>query len=153
MRRQPGRLGRIPASRPGLLCRGWLTRGLMVVSGLLIAGCWAGGVATTFRPAGVATPGRDRQHGQPAPRPRRDGPTTRREPWSWPPFGRDVHIVDARLAAGKWRRKCRPWITAKDFLLAVLYAEYRGNQDDRWAAYAAGAGPHHAAVHPGPGRT
>ena len=29
-------------------------------------------------------------------------------------------------------------ITAKDFLLAVLYAEYRGNQDDRWAGYAAG---------------
>jgi hypothetical protein len=29
-------------------------------------------------------------------------------------------------------------ITAKNFLLAFLYAEYRGNQDHRWAIYAAG---------------
>jgi hypothetical protein len=29
-------------------------------------------------------------------------------------------------------------IAAKDFLLAFLYAEYRGNQDDRWTGYASG---------------
>jgi len=30
-------------------------------------------------------------------------------------------------------------ITVKDFLLAFLYAEYRGNQDDRWTGYVSGA--------------
>jgi hypothetical protein len=29
-------------------------------------------------------------------------------------------------------------IAAKNFLLAFLYAEYRGNQDDRWTGYASG---------------
>ena len=29
-------------------------------------------------------------------------------------------------------------ITAKNFLLAFLYAEYRGNRDGRWAAYVSG---------------
>ena len=29
-------------------------------------------------------------------------------------------------------------ITAKNFLLAFLYAEYRGNRDHRWTAYVAG---------------
>ena len=29
-------------------------------------------------------------------------------------------------------------ITAKDFRSAFLYAEYRGNQDDRWTDYASG---------------
>ncbi len=57
---------------------------------------------------------------------------------AWPPFGSDVHIV------------MPPWlpadsteipavVTAKDFLLAFLYAEYRGNQDDRWTGYASGS--------------
>lgn len=30
-------------------------------------------------------------------------------------------------------------ITAKNFLLAFLYAEYRGNHDHRWTAYVAGS--------------
>ena len=30
-------------------------------------------------------------------------------------------------------------IAAKNFLLAFLYAEYRGNQDDRWTGFASGA--------------
>ncbi len=29
-------------------------------------------------------------------------------------------------------------ITAKNFLLAFLYAEYKGNQDRRWAIYVTG---------------
>ncbi|HEY5985783.1 MAG TPA: hypothetical protein VIV12_05275 [Streptosporangiaceae bacterium] len=29
-------------------------------------------------------------------------------------------------------------VAAKNFLLAYLYAEYRGNQDQRWTAYATG---------------
>jgi hypothetical protein len=55
---------------------------------------------------------------------------------TWPPFGRNVRVI------------MPPWlpsdpsevpavITAKNFLLAILYAEYRGNQDDRWKTYAA----------------
>ena len=30
-------------------------------------------------------------------------------------------------------------VAAKNFLLAFLYAEYRGNQDDRWTKYVSGA--------------
>jgi hypothetical protein len=30
-------------------------------------------------------------------------------------------------------------VAAKDFLLAFLYAEYRGNQDDRWTDFVSGA--------------
>ena len=56
---------------------------------------------------------------------------------TWPPVGSNVHV-------GKpaWRPadhgEVPAVITAKNFLLAFLYAEYKGNQDHRWAIYATG---------------
>ncbi len=124
--------------------RGWIETG--VTAGLLAAGCGTAAPAT-FRPAGQAG-GAHGTAGAAAGGPGGGGPAagtpagttpagTAGPPLRWPPFGRDVHIVmpgwlppDATEAAAV--------ITAKDFLLAVLYAEYRGNQDDRWTAYATG---------------
>lgn len=55
----------------------------------------------------------------------------------WPPFGPDVHIVmPAWLPADP--TEVPAVITAKNFLLAFLYAEYKGNLDHRWTAYAEG---------------
>jgi hypothetical protein len=55
---------------------------------------------------------------------------------TWPPFGPNVHVVmTSWLPADPG--KIPAVITAKNFLLAILYAEYRGNQDDRWKTYAA----------------
>src|SRR5439155_4596195 len=50
------------------------------------------------------------------------------------PFGSNVHILmPAWLPAD--RGEVPAVITAKNFLLAFLYAEYKGNQDHRWAIY------------------
>jgi hypothetical protein len=55
---------------------------------------------------------------------------------TWPPFGSNVHVImPAWLPADS--SEIPAVITAKNFLLAILYAEYRGNQDHRWQAYAA----------------
>ena len=56
---------------------------------------------------------------------------------TWPPFGSNVHVImPAWLPAD--RSEVPAVITAKNFLLAFLYAEYKGNQDHRWAIYATG---------------
>ena len=55
----------------------------------------------------------------------------------WPPFGRDVHIVMTGWLPAD-ASEVPAVITAKNFLLAFLYAEYRGNRDHRWKAYVAG---------------
>jgi hypothetical protein len=56
---------------------------------------------------------------------------------TWPPFAGNVHVVmPAWLPAD--RSEVPAVITAKNFLLAFLYAEYKGNQDDRWAIYVTG---------------
>jgi len=55
---------------------------------------------------------------------------------TWPPFGRNVRIImPAWLPAGP--SDVPAVIAAKNFLLAFLYAEYRGGRDRRWAAYVA----------------
>jgi hypothetical protein len=101
-------------------------------AGVLVAGCAA--APGTFRPAGATAPGAaagGTSGGSGAAR--RSGPN----PLAWPPFGPDVHIV---LPGGlpRARRTARAVIAAEDFLLAFLYAEYRGNQDDRWSGYVSG---------------
>jgi hypothetical protein len=56
---------------------------------------------------------------------------------TWPPFGSNVHVsMPAWLPAD--RSEVPAVITAKNFLLAFLYAEYKGNQDHRWAIYVTG---------------
>lgn len=137
MRREPGRPGtarpsRVPA-RAGLLRM--LAAGLAATGGLLVAGCGAA-PAAPFRPAGVARPDRTGNLASPA----SPGRPARRTAGSleWPPFGRHVHVV-----MPGWRPadpgESLAVVAAKNFLLAFLYAEYRGNQDDRWTGFASGA--------------
>jgi hypothetical protein len=109
---------------------------LIIVGGLLAAGCRAG-AATTFRPAGAgaAAPASalpSTRTGSPA------GPAHHAAgPLAWPPFGRNVRVVmPGWLPADPG--EVPAVIAAKNFLLAFLYAEYRGNQDDRWTGYVSG---------------
>jgi hypothetical protein len=123
---------------------GWVTTGLVIAGGLLVAGCGAAAPAT-FRPAGAAAPGGTGSPGAsagpagPAASPGAAGPARRAAgPVEWPPFGGDVHIVmPGWLPADPGEAPAV--IAAKNFLLAFLYAEYRGNQDDRWTAFVSGA--------------
>ncbi len=121
----------------GLLIRGLLTAGLLATGGLLTAGCSTS--PATFRPAGVTTPDGTGNPASPAPHmtgpsaadPRATGSLT------WPPFGGNVHIfMPGWLPADPG--EVPAVVAAKNFLLAFLYAEYRGNQDDRWTRYVSG---------------
>jgi hypothetical protein len=119
-----------------------VTSGLVITGVLLASGCGAS-TPTAFRPAGAST-GAGASAGPAtgtgaaggtgnlaSPAHRADGPL------NWPPFGRNVHIVmPGWLPADPG--EVPAVIAAKDFLLAFLYAEYRGNQDDRWTGYASG---------------
>jgi hypothetical protein len=114
--------------------------GLVIVAGLLAAGCGAA-APTAFRPAGAGTStgastGAGASATGRAANP--DVPAHRvTGPLEWPPFGSNVHIVmPGWLPADPG--EVPAVIAAKDFLLAFLYAEYRGNQDDRWTGYASG---------------
>ena len=118
-----------------------LATAVLVISGVLLAtGCGAG-PAAAFRPAGASTGARasagpatgagGRTGNLASPAHRAAGPL------NWPPFGGNVHIVmPGWLPADPG--EVPAVIAAKDFLLAFLYAEYRGNQDDRWTGYASG---------------
>ena len=101
----------------------------LAAAGLLITACGPAGPAT-FRPAGAGAAAAAGDTGRPAADP---GPDV----LAWPPFGPGVHIV-----MPGWRPASRAdtpaVIAAQDFLLAYLYAEYRGNQDSRWAGYVSG---------------
>ena len=124
------------------LTTGLATSGLVITGLLLATGCGAGRAAA-FRPAGASTGARasagtatgtgaaGRTGNLASPAHRAAGPL------NWPPFGGNVHIV-----MPGWRPadpgEVPAVIAAKDFLLAFLYAEYRGNQDDRWTGYASG---------------
>lgn len=119
---------------------GLATAGLVITGGLLATGCGAG-TPTAFRPAGASagtsagpatgTGAAGRSGNLASPAHRAAGPL------NWPPFGGNVHIVmPGWLPADPGEMPAV--IAAKDFLLAFLYAEYRGNQDDRWTGYASG---------------
>src|SRR5262245_50847652 len=56
---------------------------------------------------------------------------------TWPPFGSNVHVIMTDWLPVD-RSEVPAVITAKNFLLAFLYAEYKGNQDRRWAIYVSG---------------
>jgi hypothetical protein len=124
------------------LTTGLATAGLVITGGLLATGCGAGTPAA-FRPAGASagtsagagtatgTGAAGRTGNLASPAHRAAGPL------HWPPFGGNVHIVmPGWLPADPGQVPAV--IAAKDFLLAFLYAEYRGNQDDRWTGYASG---------------
>ncbi|HEX3387931.1 MAG TPA: hypothetical protein VHT94_02735 [Streptosporangiaceae bacterium] len=120
-----------------MLIRGLLITGLLAAGGLLTAGCTAS--PTTFRPAGVTTPDGAASPASPAHRttgPSSAGPGATGS-LTWPPFGGNVRIfMPGWLPADPG--EVPAVVRAKNFLLAFLYAEYRGNQDDRWTRYVSG---------------
>jgi len=131
-RRLP-RTGRLTRSlvSTGLVSTGLVSTGLLITVGLL-AGCST--PPTTFRPAGVTTPDGTGSPASPAHHTAGHGVTGALD---WPPFGGNVHIfMPGWLPAD--RGEVPAVVAAKNFLLAFLYAEYRGNQDDRWTRYVSG---------------
>lgn len=108
------------------------TGGLLASVGALMVACGSPPPAT-FRPEGTnpAGPG-----GAVGPVSSRLAQTSSRRV-TWPPFGRDVRIIMPRWLPAD-PSQVPAVITAKNFLLAFLYAEYRGNQDNRWTTYVAG---------------
>jgi hypothetical protein len=124
------------------LTTGLATAGLVITGVLVATGCGAG-PPTAFRPAGAsagagASTGPATGTGAAGSSGNLASPAHRATgALNWPPFGRNVHIVmPGWLPADPG--KVPAVIAAKDFLLAFLYAEYRGNQDDRWTGYASG---------------
>jgi hypothetical protein len=111
--------------------RSWrvLRVGLPVAAGLVLAACGTS-PAATFHPAGSGgSPTATATTSAPGARDSSSGPV------AWPPFGRNAHIV-----VPNWRTVDRSEAqavkTAEDFLLAVMYADYTGDRDSRWTAYA-----------------
>lgn len=83
-----------------------------------------------FHPAGTALSGNTFRPASPAAG--ADGLT-------WPPFGSDVHIAMPSWLPGPARQDPAV-VTAKNFLLAFLYAQYKGGRDQRWTSYVSGSG-------------
>ena len=109
-----------------------LSVALLAAAGVLASGF--GPAPGRFRPAGATAPGAASRVAGRAPGPaHQSGPDL----LAWPPFGPDVHIVLPGRRPGA-RSQARAVIVAEDFLLAYLYAEYRGNQDGRWSNYVSG---------------
>ena len=127
--------------KSGLITTGLITTGLITMAGLLAAGCGPA-APSAFRPAGAAGGDGTGANGAGSPAPRTGGAgsagrTHRAAGLEWPPFGHAVHIeMPGWLPADPG--EVPAVIAAKNFLLAFLYAEYRGNQDDRWTGFASG---------------
>ena len=107
-------------------------RALLAGVGALVAACGSP-PAAAFHPGGANPAGAAGVTGPPSSRLAQ----TASHRVTWPPFGSNVHVVmPAWLPAD--RGEVPAVITAKNFLLAFLYAEYKGNQDRRWAIYVTG---------------
>jgi hypothetical protein len=103
----------------------------------LVAACGSGSAPHTFHPvdnpadgASASTPDSSATAA-----PQAAGTTT----LTVPPFGKNAHIAMASWRPAQ-RSEIPAVIAAKNFLLAVLYADYTGDRDHRWTSYAA-AGP------------
>jgi hypothetical protein len=102
-----------------------------LLAGTLLATPAACGSATsgTFHPAGASLPGS-------TPSPSATG-STDADGLTWPPFGSGVHIeMPSWLPSDA--SQSQAVITAKNFLLAFLYADYTGAKDKRWQGYVSG---------------
>jgi hypothetical protein len=116
----------------GRMARRGTTVGLAAVALLALVGCGTSSPGT-FHPQGVVATGAAGGGGPAAAEP--SGLAA--QSVAWPPFGSNVNIaMPTWLPANPG--EVPAVISAKDFLLAFLYAEYRGNQDDRWTSYATG---------------
>jgi hypothetical protein len=87
----------------------------------------------TFHPEGAGPAGADGAAGPSSSRLAQ----TAAQRVTWPPFGSNVHVIMTAWLPTD-RSEVPAVITAKNFLLAFLYAEYQGNQDHRWAIYVRG---------------
>jgi hypothetical protein len=103
---------------------------LLMSTGLLAVACGSA-VTQTFHPAGGKS-----ASAASSPGPTSSAPSaTGSESLTFPPFGKNAHIdMTSWLPANA--SEIRAVTTAKDFLLAVLYADYKGGRDHRWARYA-----------------
>jgi hypothetical protein len=101
-----------------------------VTAGLLVAACGSSAHAPkTFHPAGSTTP--------PASAPASSAPGGP-DGVAIPPFGANAHVKMTSYLP-KDADTAQAVLAAKDFLLAVLYADYTGGQDHRWMDYVAGS--------------
>jgi hypothetical protein len=102
---------------------------LLVSTGLLAVAC--GSAATqTFHPAGGKSASATSSPGPTSSAPSATGS----ESLTVPPFGKNAHIDMATWLPAN-AGEIRAVTTAKNFLLAVLYADYKGGRDHRWARY------------------
>jgi hypothetical protein len=100
-----------------------------VTVGLLVAACGSSGHAPqTFHPAGSTTPTASAPASS-AP----GGPGG----VVIPPFGANAHVKMTSYLP-KDADTAQAVVAAKDFLLAVLYADYTGGKDHRWMGYVSG---------------
>lgn len=95
---------------------------------LLVAACGSAKAGQTFHPTGTASSA--------AAAPVATQAST--EGLTWPPFGDQAHVVMPAWMPGQASQTAAV-VANKNFLLALLYAEYRGDRDHRWRAYV-GAG-------------
>jgi hypothetical protein len=102
---------------------------LLVSIGLLAVAC-SSGAPPTFHPVG----GKSASAVSPPAPTSSQSPGTGSESLTLPPFGKNAHIVmTSWLPAAA--SETPAVTTAKDFLLAVLYADYKGGRDHRWTSY------------------
>src|SRR5499433_2614451 len=109
------------------------TRGALLAGmGALVVACGSAAPAT-FHPNGANPAGAGGVAGPSSSRLAQ----TASQRVTWPPFGSNVHVIMPAWLPAE-RSEIPAVITAKNFLLAFLYAEYKGNQDHRWAIYVTG---------------
>jgi hypothetical protein len=111
-----------------------LMAALLVSTGLLAVACGSPGASSSssFHPGGVSsTPASSAASASQAGQPGADSLVM-------PPFGKNARIVVPPWLPAS-ASEARAVITAKNFLLAVLYADYTGGQDHRWKAYVSAA--------------
>jgi hypothetical protein len=111
---------------------------LLVAAGLAVAAC--GGAGTSSHqadgPSPAAKPAKPSPAGSAVASP--SAATSPNSSLAMPPFGTNTKIeMTSWLPASPSEAKAV--INAKDFLLAILYADYTGGRDHRWENYAGSA--------------
>jgi hypothetical protein len=109
--------------------------GALLGSTCVLAAACGSATPQTFHPAGGTSASTSNS---PTSAPTASGAATTTK-LTVPPFGKNVHIaMTSWLPASS--SQIPAVVAAKDFLLAVLYADYTGNRDHRWTTYVP-AGP------------
>ena len=109
--------------------RRWLRAALLVAASILAVACGTSAAPQTFHPAGGTSSG---SAGAPAPS---ASPSSGPGSLTWPSFGKNAH-VDMTSWLPAQASEIPAVTTAKNFLLAVLYADYTGGQNHSWLSYA-----------------